>query len=140
MNSERRDLWGEFDREPNGGGPDPVHELMQEQAALLAEKTDGRLEGRVEINSAPGAGLRVRFMIVVPALNGYRYELFYVVQRALEAFPIELWQAERVIECHDVAHFEAALAKVLQSKATQKALTQLRQLAREASNSNDGRV
>ena len=110
----------------------PVREIMKEQAELLAKKTGGRLVGSVELGSGPGRAIRFRFMILVPALSNYRYELFYVIQAQLEPFPVQLQQGEHCIECNDQPAFEAAMGMALRSEATQRALGQLRGLARDA--------
>ena len=57
-------------------GPTPLS-ILRTQASLLADKTQGVLEGAVETWSA-GPDIYHRFDIVVPALGRYRYELFKV--------------------------------------------------------------
>ncbi|MCB9541687.1 MAG: hypothetical protein H6703_04460 [Myxococcales bacterium] len=139
MSQPKRDLWGDLDDNSGPGVDSAWWALLREQAELLAEKTDGQLIGLVEIVAAPGRTFRARFIITVPALNGYRYELFQVTQRQLEDFPVEITQGDAALTCNDEDDFAGALAAVLRSDATQKALTRLRQLAREASDSNTGR-
>jgi hypothetical protein len=56
--------------------------LLRRQAALLSEKTAGVLEARV-VSETFGVGLRHRFVIVVPTLDRYSYELFKVEHNAL---------------------------------------------------------
>lgn len=132
MADAKRDLWGDLEPGSEEGGDGPVQEIMEEQADLLAEKTHGRLVGKVEIGSGPGRAIGFRFMILVPALSNYRHELFYVLQAQLGTFPVQLRQGEHCIECNDQPAFEAAMGMALRSEATQKALGQLRRLAMEA--------
>lgn len=136
MSQTKRDLWGDLDEKSGADEGSPWRALAQEQAELLAEKTDGQLIGHLEFASAPGRTFRTRFMITVPALNGYRYELFQVTQRQLEAFPVEITQGEIGVTCWSEDDFADALAALLKAPATQKALAQLRQLAREATGSS----
>ncbi|SPE30838.1 hypothetical protein SBA3_1700005 [Candidatus Sulfopaludibacter sp. SbA3] len=60
--------------------------IMKEQAALLGKKTQNVVEGRVA--SAVHAQQFVhRFHLVVPALDGYTYELFRVAQE-IDIYPL----------------------------------------------------
>lgn len=77
------DLWGEIALEP---ARTPVV-ILREQAALLAKKTNGIVEARVS-TSVVSARLVHRFSLVVPALEDYTYELFYISQGA-NIYPVE---------------------------------------------------
>jgi hypothetical protein len=49
--------------------------ILREQASLLANKTKGIVEAEVVAGDAPAA-FAYDFVIVAPALGGYRYRLF----------------------------------------------------------------
>ncbi len=87
---DKPDLW------PDGVFSQDVRtplQVLREQAAVLSQKTSQVLQGRVETNPLPPAarawpelsgflkddsGLLHRFVIRVPALGDYRYELLWV--------------------------------------------------------------
>lgn len=132
MSAARVDLWGELDPERQAEGVDPVRELLGQQAALLAEKTNGRLAGHVELGAAPSPGIKLRFMITVPALRNYRYELFYVVREQLDAYPVQVWQGDEGSTCSDLEQLEDVVAAILRSDKTRRAIGQLYVLSRDA--------
>lgn len=132
MSAERVDLWGDLDPEHQVEGVDPVRELLGEQAALLADKTGGRLAGRLEVGAAPSPSIKFRFMITVPALRNYRYELFYVVREQLDAYPVQVWQGDEGHTCSNRSEFEEVVAVILRSDKTRRAINQLYVLSRDA--------
>jgi hypothetical protein len=74
MASNSRDLWPDTiattDIKP------PVA-ILREQAALLAQKTNGLVEGKVTTTTDSGRIIH-SFFLVAPALGQYRYQLFWV--------------------------------------------------------------
>ncbi len=54
--------------------------ILREQAAALTQRTKGLLEGNVRSENPkyPGDDFVHRFELVAPALDNYRYELFFV--------------------------------------------------------------
>ncbi len=51
--------------------------LLKEQARLLGQKTGGKLQAEL-VTFPVGDSLRHNFEIVVPALGGYRFQLFSI--------------------------------------------------------------
>lgn len=128
MSQPKRNLWGDVDQEP-ASGPNPVLALLEEQAAVLAEMTAGRITGEVVPLSHGELPMRWEFKLVAPMAD-FRYALFEVAQQALH-FPVEIWlygAKERKRMCADQAAFEDALAAVLSSDETRKALASIRAL------------
>lgn len=80
----RADLWGEIHAPSEVRTPLLV---LREQAALLTEKTKGLLRGSVATH-AHGNLLVHAFLIVVPALDGYTYQLFEVQHASTELYPV----------------------------------------------------
>ncbi len=67
--------------------------ILREQAANLTVKTNGLLEGRVTTGFEPQfpggrARLRHAFQIVVPAFEGFTYELFMVAHDPEAPYPV----------------------------------------------------
>jgi hypothetical protein len=128
MSQPKRNLWGDVDQEP-ASGPNPVLALLEEQAAVLAEMTAGRITGEVVPLSHGELPMRWEFKLVAPMAD-FRYALFEVAQQALH-FPVEIWlygAKERKWMCADQTAFEDALAAVLRSDETRKALASIRAL------------
>jgi hypothetical protein len=84
------DFWGDL-------APEQVRTpvaIMREQAALLGTKTHNLLEAKVETDIgsfatllSPGREFRHRFLLVVPSLNNYTYELFSI-SHGIGVYPI----------------------------------------------------
>ena len=78
------DFWGEI-------GSAEVRtplSILREQAALLGQKTKGLLEAKV-YTDASGAGFTHRFVLVLPALGNYTYELF-AINNGIEFYPVHI--------------------------------------------------
>lgn len=131
MSAARVDLWGELDPERQAEGVDPVRELLDQQAALLAEKTNGRLVGHLELGAALSPRIKLRFMITVPTLSNYRYELFYVVREQLDVYPVQVWQGDEASTCSNREQLEDVVAAILRSDKTRRAIGQLYVLSRD---------
>lgn len=131
MAEQMNDFWGDLDSILGETSDSPVLALLEEQAALLETKTNGRITAKVESLTGAGSRFMLRFVLVVPDMGGYRYELFKVVQRALD-FPTDVVLGEQVVTCEDEAEYRAALEAALQSQATRTVLTNLLAAARNA--------
>ena len=53
--------------------------ILRKQASILAQRTEGLLEAEVLTNSQASSQIVHRFVLVAPALDNYRYELFNVI-------------------------------------------------------------
>lgn len=126
IGESRRDLWGNLDDLTEDEPDNAVLALLNEQAEVLREKTQGRIEAQVEPVAVGGSTLMLRFVLVVPRMGGYRYELFRVTQRGLD-FPVEItWPGtDNPIECPGEQEFREALGSVLRSESTRRALRNL---------------
>src|SRR5262249_58474628 len=78
------DLWGDI---VEAQVRTPVA-ILREQAALLGTKTKNLIEASVR-TSAAGGEFRHSFRLVVPALDGYTYELFQIVH-GVSIYPISI--------------------------------------------------
>ncbi len=90
MNTSQKDLWGDIGVQK---GPKPPVVILKEQAALLDQKTNNLLRGEVisSISDLKEPGDKVvihQFVIVVPALKNFRYELFSITQRIEDSYPV----------------------------------------------------
>src|SRR5438093_13367585 len=85
---ELPDLWPKDIGSETGGLIPPVT-LLRAQAARLAERTNGILEGKVESSSTSDGLFLHSLIIVAPALGNYRYELLRVNHR-IQLYPLEV--------------------------------------------------
>jgi hypothetical protein len=83
------DLWGEI---APATKRTPLS-IMREQAALLGQKTHNLVEARVETDVDYSRLFKHRFLLVVPALNDYEYQLFRV-EHSIDLYPVEVQGAE----------------------------------------------
>lgn len=64
--------------------------ILREQPAPLGPRVNNLLQGRVEARSDPsGAKFRHTFRIVLPALDFYQLELFFVLHGVKEFYPLD---------------------------------------------------
>jgi hypothetical protein len=61
--------------------------ILREQAALLGTKTQQLIEAKVETETY-GKDFKHSFNLVVPALDNYRYELFWV-KHDIDLYPVQ---------------------------------------------------
>ena len=94
-----RNLWGDFPVEEDVKTPESV---LRDQAQILAEATQGLLDGRLEF-SQKGSDFDIRFYIVAPLLNNFRYLVARVVYPAT-LFPVEVWGGGRIAGIHLQGH------------------------------------
>lgn len=97
--------------------------LLKEQAQLLSQKTVGKLQAEL-VTFPVGASLQHNFEIVVPALGGYRFQLFSVSQTP-EGFPLHGLVEGRRTALRTESSFESWLRSVLSSDRTKKILANL---------------
>lgn len=97
--------------------------LLKEQARLLGQKTGGKLQAEL-VTFPVGDSLRHNFEIVVPALGGYRFQLFSVDQTP-ESFPLHGHVEASLTSLNTESSFESWLRSVLSSDRTKKILANL---------------
>lgn len=121
MADTQRDFW------PDIAVEEPVTtplSILKEQAAVLARKTNGLLEGRVE-NSTRGREFRYVFKIVAPTLDNYSYELFRVRHGVL-LYPAWIQGPQlQDTELKSEQEFVDALKQVLSSDETMRVISAL---------------
>jgi hypothetical protein len=99
--------------------------ILRRQAALLGEKTQQLVAADVS-TAATGAKMEHSFRLVAPALNNYRYELFSVVHKVDELYPLTGYFREspprRIADQSDLVEW---LKEVLSSESTLKRIDAL---------------
>ncbi len=106
------DLWGDLNIEDHDIST-PAG-LMRQQAALLSEKTNGRVEARV-VAYGSDKGVVLEFTLASPAIPNYSYTLFHAMQTG-EVYPVS---AEGELISERTA-FERWLASKLSSGDTKR--------------------
>lgn len=107
---------------------DAVFELLREQAAQMHGSTGGVIEAEVERAPGPGDRLTLKFTLLVPAMDGYRYNLFRVI-KGLDDFPVELVHGDQRATLATMPELEAALLELFASAATKATIGKLITLA-----------
>jgi hypothetical protein len=127
--TNEQDLW------PGTFGPadeeSPIS-VLREQAALLASKTNKLVRAEVEDTTkhydgdAFGPNLSARFVLVAPALGGYRYILFRI------SYPVVLYPVGisdtpvgGYIEAQSAAELRSWLSEILRASETQRIISSL---------------
>lgn len=83
------DLWGEI-------APVQVRTplaILKEQAALLGAKTNRLVEAMVDTSTTGHGEFEHRFILIVPALDDYRYQLF-TIYHGIELYPVRVMEFE----------------------------------------------
>lgn len=85
MASSTRDLWPDDLADTSVVAPVAI---LREQAALLAKKTKGLIEGRIQTNTAgTGRNFLHHFFLVAPPLDNYTYHLL-TVSHEMTLYPV----------------------------------------------------
>jgi hypothetical protein len=122
------DFWGEIDLT---GDRTPLV-IVREQALLLAAKTNNVVEAKVT-TSVSHDFLHHTFSLIVPALDGYTYELFSI-RHAVEPYPVTIDALDSKLfsqapsfqtKLKDEAEFNAWLQDLLSSARTKKIVSTL---------------
>src|SRR5262245_4360896 len=117
MMAAQIDLWGTLIPEPHRT---PVA-ILREQAALLGTKTEHLIEAEVT-TSIQDQRFVHGFDIVVPGLDGYRYQLFRI-SHGPEIYPVDVRFRTGVLSSED--EFVAWLGEKLSSKETKHLINNL---------------
>lgn len=122
-------LWGDL---PDATSTPCPESLLTEQANFLTEKTDGLLRGTVKreismFSLDPEFPFLFRFLIVVPSLNNYEYEVCSIA-RPLTLYParIESEHLEKPLVIENQNALNASLKSILQSTTLHKVIGALR--------------
>jgi hypothetical protein len=95
--------------------------ILREQAAMLGPRVNNLLTGRVETRSDPsGAKFQHTFIIVVPALDFYRFELFFVVHGVREFYPLDAFAHGSGVQLASEAELVEWLRAVFASSETKR--------------------
>jgi hypothetical protein len=97
--------------------------ILREQAALLGQKTRQQVLAEVETRNA-GEMLVHSFVIVVPALDNYKYELFKV-QHGVPSYPLSVASPGLTGKVTSQAAFVDVLGKILSSENTRNVIQSL---------------
>ena len=115
-----------------------LHQLLEHQAHLLAERTQNALRPIVQPKRGMLSSNNVayEFILVVPALDNYRYGLF-TIEAGIEAPPAWLHTSDGPIELRTEDEIFAKLRELFAAPSTLRVIQNLLALAREAE-SNEG--
>jgi hypothetical protein len=124
------DLWGDLPEVQEIVHP---RTILKEQAALLAERTQGVLHGEVRLhrekNSVYDADSRLDFTIICPSLQNYRYDVLSVHYRVVDIFPATIINLAdppaQAIAIKDIDEFKQAVKGILQSNRVRTAVAAL---------------
>jgi hypothetical protein len=118
MMAAQRDLWGDIVpnavRTPAG--------ILKEQAAILGDKTQHLVEAEVT-TSVSGQDLVHTFELIVPTLDGYRYQLFSI-SHGPTIYPVEV-RFERTPRLNTEEAFVGWLRDKLSSTETRSLISNL---------------
>lgn len=123
MANKSEDLWpADLTNEPTARAPLLI---LREQAAKLGEKTANIVEAKVAAEPAPdGSQLLLRFSLVAPALGGYEYVLFRVVQ-PVDLYPATLQTEEGTYVADEEKSFKLCLEGLFRSARTRRIVSGL---------------
>jgi hypothetical protein len=101
--------------------------ILEEQASLLAEATEGVLVGMVVGGPSSIDSFEYGLLAVVPALNNFRYQILRVYH-SLEMYPLNVYSDRPPVNerFETEAEFESAVAKILSSPEVRLVLSKLK--------------
>ena len=108
--------------------------IIQDQGAILAERTKGRLRGRVEQAQAEANQFAFEFQIEAPTI-GYTYVLFRITY-GIDFYPIQIYPDEaikkeishggmRYVQADTEDEFVEILSKILSATKTRRLISAL---------------
>jgi hypothetical protein len=121
MADAQRDFWPDI--AVQGPATTPLS-ILKEQAAVLARKTNGLLEGHVDDITGGSREFRYIFKIMAPTLDNYSYELFRVRHGVLR-YPVRIEGQLQDTELKTEQEFVDALKHVLSSDETIRVISAL---------------
>lgn len=97
--------------------------ILQQQAALLAQKTGDVLQGQVTATPQPSGDFSVVFELFLPSLD-YRYKLL-TIEHPVSLYPLKMWSLSPDIgteywDCPNEAVFKESLRQILGGAETTK--------------------
>jgi hypothetical protein len=112
------DLWGNLDVNISMQVPLTI---LKEQAAFLANRTSGLLEGNIEVETADDGQMQLDFWLIAPALSYYK-TLLLRVKHPAAIYPLAIARAGEWNwkQSNTEQEFTSNLEKILQSPETQK--------------------
>ena len=120
MPNEVRDLWPQEIRASTELAPVTI---LREQAALLGQKTRQLVVAEVETRNS-GELLVHSFVILAPALDNYRYELFKVYH-GVPFYPLTVDTGGAPVKVTTEEAFVELLGKILSSQRTKDVIQSL---------------
>ena len=97
--------------------------ILREQGALLAQKTDGMIVGKV-LTGPVGQQLQHTLRLVVPALEHYTYDLFHFTHGP-SLYPVDAAFEGKVVLVESEEEFVNFLREVFASEATKQTIRSL---------------
>lgn len=114
------DFWGEI-------APAQVRtpvSIMREQAALLGKKTQNLIEAVVKTRTTPFDQFTHSFLLLVPPLDGYQYELFRI-EHGVEMYPVTVAAGLQVERLDNEQQFVDWLKRKLSDPETKQLIGNL---------------
>lgn len=99
--------------------------ILKEQASLLGQKTQNLVEAEVQTTPL-GADFSHSFFLVAPALDNYRYKIFWV-RHPIDMYPVKIIDENGAIryEARSQDEFIGRLKEVLTSEKTKSVIKAL---------------
>ena len=129
MNQPRKDLLPPAAMFTRPKHLDPVEALLKDQAALMEERTGGVIRPRVS-TTFEGDRLRLRFTLVVPRLDNYSHQLFWI-HKGVDDFPLVVGDGESEQHVASMESLEDRLRELFGRKETVEVIQRLLALADE---------
>lgn len=98
--------------------------ILREQAALLGPKTNQLVKAEVSTRTEAEGALTHLFLLAVPTLDNYKFELFRVYHSML-LYPLLLTWGNAAHQLEDEKSFRDRLAVVLGSQTTKNTVNAL---------------
>ena len=115
-----KDLWPEFKQETKKS----PKSILIEQGNYLSEKTGNLINVKVITNKSPKNEIYNSFDIIVPALDNYRYKLFYI-SHELFYYPLKITYKGVVLTVNSEEDFIIQLKKIFNNEDTKNIITTL---------------
>ncbi len=104
--------------------------ILRQQAALLGEKTQNLVEAEVSSQVTPGSPsegsyFTHQFSLVAPALDNYKFRLFYI-RHLIDFYPIRIWkEGAKEIQVGSEQEFIETLREIFSSEETKRVIRAL---------------
>ena len=118
MVETKYDLVGDLGQKDKTLAPE---EILEQQALLLEEKTEGRIKVKIKVNNYQDEdSVVVNFFLIIPKMNDFIYGFLFIYRSFYTKYPAKILWNDEWYEAENESEFVAKIANIFADKKTRK--------------------